>query len=419
MVRLEFNGRPFDPKTFNDQLQAAVLQQVVDHVREQVGSIRDPDTGEFPTVVIRATSLSDMKLQVEGSDALIARVREVLGLEEDADEVAPEGTTEARTESPSPRPPKVFLSYASEDRELAAQIAQGLIAQGVDTWWDTWEIRAGDSLRRKIEAGLADCTHFLVLLTPVALTKPWVNQEMDAGLVRMLNERITFLPVRAGLPAGELPLLLRGLHSPEIRDLAADLQQLIHDIHGVTRKPPVGPRPPAANIAARTGVSPAATALARAFVQHTKHASGFDPQLTRAQLQALTGLSQEDLADAIHELRDRVTVHEYSSGGGFVVAEPVLYADFDQHFQPWSPGEDALQLAADLHNDPDFPASPRAISERYGWGPRRLNPALAYLMDRDLIEVQSGIGDGTYLGHRVESTDATRRFVKSRLVSKG
>lgn len=416
MVRLEINGKPFDPRTFQDQLMAAALEQVVDHIREQVSGIRDPETGEFPTVVIRATSLSDMQLHVEGSDKLIAIIREALGVTDEPSDRADESNEAVNVGAETPRPPKVFLSYASEDRTLATQIAQSLVAQGVDTWWDAWEIRAGDSLRRKIDAGLSDCTHFLVLLTPTSIPKPWVNQEMDAGLVRMLNERIVFIPVRSSLPAGDLPPLLRGLHSPEIRDPVADIRQLIHDIHGITRKPPLGPPPISASRAARAGLSAACMAVVRTFVENTRHALGYDPQYTREQLQSLTGLTRDDLTDAIHELRGRLKTHDYS-GGGVITAEPILYAEFDGHFQEWNPAEDAVQLATDLHNDNDFPSAPPAIADRYGWSPRRLNPALAYLMDRELVEVNAALGDGPYLGFRVVGTDATRRFVKSRLVS--
>jgi hypothetical protein len=315
------------------------------------------------------------------------------------------------------RSQKVFLSYASEDRALARHIAEALIAHGVDTWWDGWEIRAGDSLRQKIDQGLGACTHFLILLTPVALTKLWVNQELDAGLVRMINEGISVLPVRSGLPAAALPPLLRGMHSPEILDPDADIRQLIYDIHGITRKPPLGPPPTAARATPRSGLSPAATALVRVFVEQTQHACSHDPQFSHVQLQALTELSRDDLADAIHELRGRLKVKEYI-GGSFVVARPVLYAEFDALFQPWDPAKDALQLAADLQNDPDFPGNPPAIAERYDWSPRRLNPALAYLIDRDLVKVDSGMGDGTFLGFRVRATDATRRFVKSRAAAR-
>lgn len=420
MVTLEFNGRPFDPKTFHDQIMAGVLEQLVSHIRGQVAGIRDPDTGEFPTVLIRAMSLSDMTLQVEGSDYLIARVRDVLGLE--GDEPSPDASPDVEPPPDEgregPIPPKVFLSYASEDRELASQLAHALMSQGIDVWWDAWEIRAGDSLRRKIDAGLADCTHFLVLLTQTSLAKAWVNQEMDTGFVRMLNDRIVFLAVRVGLPAESLPPLLRGLHSPQIDDVATDVRQLAHDIHGITRKPPVGPRPTAASTAVRTGVSPAATALARVFVEQTKNALGYDPQFSRVQLEHLTGLSSDDLSDAIYELRGRITLHDYA-GGGVVVAEPSLYSEFDGFFQPWQPADDALRLAADIHNDSGFPSSPREIAARYGWSPRRLNPALVYLHDRELIEVSTGLGDATYLGYRVCATDATRRFVKSRTLGNG
>lgn len=413
MFRLEFNGKPFDPGDFEDALMAAALEALKEQIRAKVGGIRDPETGEFPTVVIRATSLEDVQLHIEGSDAVIARVREALGLDNDGEHPVEGSPAATSPDLDQPRTPQVFLSYASEDRDLAGQLAHALIRNGIDTWWDRWEIRAGDSLRQKIDAGLEDCTHFLVLLTPASLSKPWVNQEMDAGLVRMLGERIGFLPVRYGLAASALPPLLRGLHSPEIRDFETDLHQLIHDIHGVTRKPLIGPLPPTATLARKSGASPAAVALARAFVEHSETATYLDPQFTKGQLQALTGLSNEDLADAIYELRGVVKVHEYA-GGGFVVAEPELYADFDALWKPWNPAEDALRLAADLHNDPDFPIAPAEIAERYGHPPRRLNPALAYLMARALVEVLVGIGDAEYLCHRVTATDATRRFVKSR-----
>lgn len=413
MVRIEFNGKPFDPATFEDALMAAAFEQVVEQIRSRVGSIRDPQTGEFPTVLISATSLSDMQLHVEGSDALIAHVRDVLGL---ADGVKAAGDDAHSEEIPAAAtPPKVFLSYASEDRELAERIARSLIAYRIDTWWDEWEIRAGDSFRQKIDAGLGACTHFLVLLTPAALDKPWVNQEMDAGLVRMLNERIVFLPVRSGLATHALPPLLRGLHSPEIRDFDSDVRQLVHDIHGVTRKPPLGNPPrPVSDTSAQSEVSPAAAAIAKVFVEHTRNATGYDPQFSRAQLAALTGLTDEDLTDGLYELRALLKVHEYSGGGSMVVAQPELYASFDAQWQPWSPAGDALQLAADLQNDPQFPSAPEAIAQLYGWTPRRLNPALAYLIARALIDVRTSISDGTYLGHRVRATDNTRRFVKSR-----
>ncbi len=413
MIRLEFNGKPFDPNDFQDALTAAALEQIVEQIREKVGSIRDPETGEFPTITVHATSLSDIQLNIEGSPALIAQVRAELDLQEDDGSSDNEGSpTDSLLRSPIP--PKVFLSYATEDRALASKIAHVLNANGIDTWWAEWEIAAGDSLRQKIDEGLRNCTHFLVLLTPTSLTKSWVNQEMDAGLVRTLSEKTRFLPIRHGLPARDLPPLLAGLHSPEITDFDADMRQLIHDIHGISRKPPRGPAPAlVAEHQPKSGVSPAAMAIARLFVETTDKALHLDPQYSFEEVASRTDLSIDDTTDALYELRAVMRVIEFS-GGSIVTAEPELYARFDSFWKPWDPAQDGRRLVADLFNDQEFPSNPEAIGDRYEWEPRRLNPALAYLSARDLVELDTAMDGGTHLAFRVRTNDNTRRFLKSR-----
>jgi hypothetical protein len=176
----------------------AVVNQVADEMRQRLGAIRLPDTGEFPTVAIHGNSLETRSFTVEGSPELIALVRERLGTQE-------LGTMTFKPATPT-APPRAFLSYAWEDRDLAERLANALQLNGVDTWWAGWSISAGDSLRQKIDEGPADCPHFLVLLTPTSIRKPWVNQEMDAGLVRKLNEETRFVAVRWACPRADCNL---------------------------------------------------------------------------------------------------------------------------------------------------------------------------------------------------------------------
>jgi hypothetical protein len=228
MINFEINGKPIKPGDIGDAIMQAVLRNLEAQIREKIGSIRDPETGEFPTAIMRGDSLENLHMHVEGSPELIALVRERMGGGEDeetsVDDKMPEGA------------PRVFLSYTSDDTALAERIATALQANGIDTWWDKWCIAAGDSLRQKIDEGLGECTHFLVLLTPQSVGKPWVNQEMDAGLVLKLNNKCRFLPVRHKLPPADLPPLLLGMHAPEIGG-GEDITQLINDIHGISRKP--------------------------------------------------------------------------------------------------------------------------------------------------------------------------------------
>ncbi len=401
MFKLTMNGKRFDPEDFTKALTEVALNKVKDHLHEQISSIRHPDTGEFPVVQVIGSEMEDISVRVEGSPELLEVVRDRLG-PDDLEKITLIETTPTRA-------PRAFLSFGWEDRELAKAIAEALQANGVDTWWAEWEIRAGDSLRQKIDEGLSNCTVFLVLLTPGSIKKPWVNQEIDAGLIRKIEERARFIPVRKNLPTNAMPPLLRGMLSPELKDFEKDIRQLIADIHGVSRKPALGPAPPAADREVNTGYSPAATAVAKLFIERTQNALHFDPVISVQEIGEITALSDDDVSDALYELRDMVEDHQ-----GSIVPFPELYVTFDKHFKEWDPAEDALRLAADLVNDPSFPGEPHNIAERYGWEPRRLNPALSYLINRKLIHSITVMAMRPWVAIHFRKTDATRRFVKSR-----
>lgn len=80
--------------------------------------------------------------------------------------------------------PIAFLAHASEDKDLARRIVISLADSGISTFFDKWEIRTGDSIRQKIDQGLSNCRHFLVLLTENSIAKPWVNAEIDGAFAQ-------------------------------------------------------------------------------------------------------------------------------------------------------------------------------------------------------------------------------------------
>ena len=78
------------------------------------------------------------------------------------------------------------------------------------------------------------------------------------------------------------------------------------------------------------------------------------------------------------------------------------------------PEVDALRLATDILNETTFSTHPSDIATRYDWAPRRLNPALSYLIARELIFHNHAMGSSPWIVSMVQKTAATRRFVKSR-----
>lgn len=400
-MSFRLNGRTLNASNFKKEFEAATIKFIKSELRERYRAIRHPDTGEFPTVLVHGETLDDLRVSIEGSPELLAIISERMSIEEQ---------NTATFVPMQNNPPKAFLSYSFDDRDIADRVARALMTSGIDTWWAEWEIGSGDSLRQKIDNGLETCTHFIVLLTPSAMRKPWVQQEMDAGLIRRISGQARFIPLRHNLSAGDLPPLLSGILSPEIDILHFDqgMLNLVNDIHGVSRKPPLGPTPSNTAIPT-TGYSKLATGIAKFFCSKTGGALFGDTQISISELANSLNSSEEDVKDALYELRDFVKI-SYD----IILPKTELFAIFDKYFMDYSPEKDALRIAADLINDPSMPIDTTQVAQRYGWSPRRMNPALAYLLARGLI-VDYAVIDSEYVSFRVAKTESTRRFVKSRL----
>jgi TIR domain len=79
----------------------------------------------------------------------------------------------------------VFISHASEDKEaVASPIAHALIQHGLTVWLDELVLKLGDSLSRRIEAGLARCRFGVVVLSPAFFAKEWPRRELEGLAAR-------------------------------------------------------------------------------------------------------------------------------------------------------------------------------------------------------------------------------------------
>lgn len=102
----------------------------------------------------------------------------------------------------------VFISYSHEDRKFVDQLATQLVRHRVHLWLDRWELRVGDSLTSCIENAIGGASALLVVLSKAATSSEWFRRELNAGLVRELEERrVIVLPVLK--EDCEIPLFLR------------------------------------------------------------------------------------------------------------------------------------------------------------------------------------------------------------------
>jgi hypothetical protein len=90
----------------------------------------------------------------------------------------------------------VFISHASEDKDaIVRSLATALTAQGLKVWYDEFTLRIGDSLRQKIDRGLATSRVGLVVLSPSFIAKGWTNYELDGIVTRTVSGEQILLPI--------------------------------------------------------------------------------------------------------------------------------------------------------------------------------------------------------------------------------
>lgn len=90
----------------------------------------------------------------------------------------------------------VFISHASEDKnEIVRPLAESLRGGGLEVWYDEFELRIGDSLRRKIDLGLAQSRFGIVVLSSAFMGKGWTNYELDGLVTRAVSGEQILLPI--------------------------------------------------------------------------------------------------------------------------------------------------------------------------------------------------------------------------------
>ena len=82
-----------------------------------------------------------------------------------------------------------FICHASEDKDdVARPLAAKLTAEGSSAWYDETELTIGDSLREKIDHGLANSRYGIAILSPKFFEKDWPQKELNGlswGLIRL------------------------------------------------------------------------------------------------------------------------------------------------------------------------------------------------------------------------------------------
>ncbi len=124
-----------------------------------------------------------------------------------------------------------FISHATEDKEsFVRPLAELLTNNGYKIWYDEFQLKIGDSLRKKIDEGLKLSKYGIAVLSRDFFRKNWTEYELNGLVAREMNGIKVILPIWHNVTRDEVLSF-----SPTLADKVA-LNTAIYSLHEIANE---------------------------------------------------------------------------------------------------------------------------------------------------------------------------------------
>jgi len=147
----------------------------------------------------------------------------------------PEGNAIAGPDAEPPKSFDVFVCHASENKDdVVRPLAHALLGHGLRVWYDEFELRIGDNLRRKIDQGIANSRFGVVVLSLEFFAKGWPGYELDGLVTKGIDNEQIILPVWHNVTKAQVisyspslaDKLARSTSTHTVEEIAAEIASL-------------------------------------------------------------------------------------------------------------------------------------------------------------------------------------------------
>jgi hypothetical protein len=129
----------------------------------------------------------------------------------------------------------IFISYSHADKEFVNKLAAKLVKHDAQVWVDMWELNVGDSILSRVQEAIKDSSALLIVLSKASVVSEWCKKELNAGLMRELDEKkVVVLPVL--VEDCDVPIFLRDKMYADFRkDFDSGLKALVDAVARVSK----------------------------------------------------------------------------------------------------------------------------------------------------------------------------------------
>ena len=136
--------------------------------------------------------------------------------------------------------PDIFISYCSEDRNVARRFAQRFMDEGFTVWWDA-ALHSGETFDEVIESALKAASAVVVLWSPRSVGSRWVRAEATLADRRNKLAPVTIEPC-------DRPIIFELTHTADLTRWKGDAsdpawRSFVKDLHRLVDKASSGGTP--------------------------------------------------------------------------------------------------------------------------------------------------------------------------------
>src|SRR6266851_3040485 len=190
----EKSGLPFDEKAFHES-KLEVVEFCYQQQHSLIGSMGQVARQTFGANTPGGTLDALSKRIVSEISAIVGRLVCDLAIKRD-ETILDDRITKKAYAAGLGKEWDAFICHASEDKaDFVDLFARQLRDSGLTVWYDVFSLKVGDSLRRKIDEGLAKSRYGIVVLSKHFFSKEWPQNELDGLMSREIAGTKVILPI--------------------------------------------------------------------------------------------------------------------------------------------------------------------------------------------------------------------------------
>lgn len=137
----------------------------------------------------------------------------------------------SRVENTKPKKYDVFICHASEDKQFVSKLANALKKQGIEVWYDDFQLGWGDDLRPTIDNGLKNSLYGIVVFSKSFLgRKKWTEYELNGLFAREKDGKKIILPIWHDISREDLESYSPSLADRYAKRSSDSLEEIVNEL---------------------------------------------------------------------------------------------------------------------------------------------------------------------------------------------